>query len=187
MDESTYIKAVIFIIVSVYFVWLSRHSLRNVRSHGFYRLFAWEAILALVLLNAEYWFDDWLSLRQLTSWALLSLSAYLVTHGALVLYRSGKPDGSRVDSTLMGIEKTTELVTTGVYRYIRHPLYSSMFIGVWGVVLKSVSLSSVSLALISAVFVTLTARLEESENRRYFGEDYRHYMERTRMFIPYLF
>jgi protein-S-isoprenylcysteine O-methyltransferase Ste14 len=186
MYESTYFKIVIFIAVSGCLIWLSRRSLRNVRSHGFYRFFAWEAILALILLNSDNWFDDWLGFRQIISWALLSLSAYLVTHGALVLYRSGKPDKSRVNSTLIGIEKTTELVTTGIYRYIRHPIYGSAVIGVWGVVLKSVTAVSVFLALISIVFLTVTAKLEEYENLKYFGENYRHYMERTRMFIPYI-
>jgi protein-S-isoprenylcysteine O-methyltransferase Ste14 len=184
---SLYLKAVIFIAVSIYLAWLSRRSMSGRRSHGFYRFFAWEAILALVLLNLDYWFDDWLCYRQIVSWALLSCSGYLVTHGALVLHRSGRPDGSRVDSTLIGIEKTTELVTTGVYRYIRHPIYSSAVVGVWGVVLKDVSLAGMSLALISVVLLTVTARLEEAENIRYFGEGYRVYMNRTKMFIPYFF
>ena len=187
MLESIYIKVIIFIIASACLVWLSRHSIRNVRCHGFYRLFAWEAILALVLLNLDYWFDDWLSFRQITSWVLLAFSAYLVTHGVMGLHKSGKPDDSRVDSTLIGVEKTTELVTTGAYRYIRHPIYSSMFIGVWGVVLKSVSVPSLSLALISVGFLTVTAKLEEAENMQYFGDRYRHYMTRTKMFVPYFF
>ena len=182
-----YLKAIIFIIVSAYFVWLSRRSMCSPRYHGFYRFFAWEAILALVLLNLDYWFDDWLSYRQIISWVVLSLSAYLVTHGALVLYQSGRPDSSRSDSTLIGIEKTTVLVTTGVYRYIRHPIYSSAVVGVWGVVLKHVSVASISLALISIAFLTATAKLEETENIQYFGEEYRNYMNRTKMFIPFLF
>jgi protein-S-isoprenylcysteine O-methyltransferase Ste14 len=88
---------------------------------------------------------------------------------------------------LIGIEKTTALATCGAYRYIRHPIYASAVVGVWGVVLKDVSLAGISLALISAVFLTVSAKLEEVENIQYFGERYRDYMSRTKMFIPYLF
>ena len=152
------VKTIIFIVVSGYFVWLSRRSIRNVSSHGFYRLFAWESILALVLINSDFWFDDWLSLRQIVSWILLALSAYLVTHGTLGLYRSGMPDSHRDDSTLVGIEKTTRLVTSGIYRHIRHPMYSSAVVGVWGVVLKDISLISISLAVIAVIFPCGTMR-----------------------------
>ena len=184
---SVYLQAAIFIIVSACLVWLSRRSIRAVRSHGFSRLFAWESILILILLCLDVWFDDWLSYRQIVSWLLLAFSVYLVTHGTLALHRSGRPDSRRTDTTLLGIEKTTELVTTGVYRYIRHPIYSSAVVGVWGVVLKHITVASFSLALISIVFLTLTAKMEETENIRYFGHKYLEYMKRTRMFIPFLF
>jgi hypothetical protein len=35
---------------------LSWRSLRDLRSHGFYRFFAFELLLALILLNAPMWF-----------------------------------------------------------------------------------------------------------------------------------
>jgi protein-S-isoprenylcysteine O-methyltransferase Ste14 len=181
------LKIVVFAVVSALLVWLSRGSVSNPRAHGFYRLFAWEAILILVLLNVDYWFDDWFGGRQIVSWILLAGSVYLVMHGAVTLYASGKPDRSRADSTLVGIEKTTELVTSGLYRYVRHPIYASMVVGVWGIALKHITAGSLILALISVIFLTITAKMEESENIRYFGEAYRDYMKKTRMFIPYVF
>jgi protein-S-isoprenylcysteine O-methyltransferase Ste14 len=181
------VKIMTFVVVTIALVWLSRRSILRVRLHGLYRLLGWESIAVLVLLNLDYWFDNWLSFRQIVSWSLLALSTYLVTHGVITLHRSGMPSELRTDVGLVGIEKTTELVTTGIYRHIRHPIYSSAVVGVWGVVLKDISAISASLALMSVLFFYLTAKMEERENISYFGEEYQDYMRKTRMFIPFVF
>jgi protein-S-isoprenylcysteine O-methyltransferase Ste14 len=43
------------------------------------------------------------------------------------------------------------------------------------------------LALGASFFLTLTAKVEETKNTRYFGVAYQAYRKRTKMFIPYLF
>ncbi len=184
---SLQIKVIIFIIASAGFVWLSWSSLRNLRSHGFYRFFFFEASAALILLNLDYWFHEPFSLRQIISWFLLMVSMFMVVHGFLLLRKMGKPESERIDPTLIGIEKTTRMVTVGAYRYIRHPIYSSALYGAWGVFLKHPSWLGFSLVLITTIFLTITARVEEAENARFFGAEYRSYMKITKMFIPYLF
>jgi len=179
-------KIIIFIVVSIGFALLTKTSLRNFRSHGFYRFFAWGAIVALVLLNIEDWFHEPFSIHQLISWLLLIICTYLVIHGALLLRKVGKPDGRRIDPSLMGIEKTTELVTEGAYRYIRHPLYSSLLFLAWGAFFKHPSWAGISLAVIATFFLTMTAKMEEVENIRYFGDEYLGYMKRTKMFVPFI-
>lgn len=182
-----YLKIAIFILVSTGLAWVSWPSLRDIRSHGFYRFFVWESSIVLVLLNFNYWFYKPFSLHQIVSWILLTLSTILVIHGAVLLYKTGRPSSTRQDPTLKGIEKTTVLVTTGIYRYIRHPLYSSLLFGVWGVFFKRPSLEGVCLAVIATIFLIMTAKREETENLRFFGMAYHDYMQRTKMFIPLLF
>jgi protein-S-isoprenylcysteine O-methyltransferase Ste14 len=184
---SLYLKVAVLFVVTAGFLWISRRSLRDARLHGFYRFFAWEAIVILVLVNIDRWFDDPFCLRQIVSWALLSISVYLVVYGTVLLYRTGKPNRVRHDPSLVGIERTTELVKTGVYRYIRHPIYGALVVGVWGVVLKHPSWLALSLALVGVALLTVTAKMEEAENVRHFGNEYRDYMRQTKMFIPYLF
>jgi len=181
------IKVIVFIIASAGLVWLSRASLRDFHSHGFYRFFAWEAIVVLVLINVDYWFREPFSIHQMISWLLLIVCIFLVIHGALLLHRIGKPDSKRVAPSLIGIEKTTELVTEGAYRYIRHPIYASGFYGVWGVFFKDPSWVGVAVALLTTFFLTMTTKTEEAENIRYFGPAYQDYMKQTKMFIPFLF
>ena len=184
---SLQIKIIIFIFASIGFVWLSWSSLRNLRSHGFYRFFAFETMAALILFNIDYWFYEPFSIRQIISWILLIISIFLVIHGSLLLHKIGKPDSKRNEPTLLGIEKTTHLVTVGAYRYIRHPIYSSGAYGVWGVFFKNPSWNTFILVMISILFLTMTAKMEEAENIHFFGSVYQDYIKQTKMFIPFLF
>ncbi|MHB0924829.1 MAG: methyltransferase family protein [Bellilinea sp.] len=99
----------------------------------------------------------------------------------------GKINQERNEPALVGIERTTELVTTGVYKYIRHPFYSSLLFLGWGILLKDVNWISIFLAVIATALLVVMARKEESENLRYFDEKYQVYMQKTKMFIPYIF
>jgi hypothetical protein len=129
MDTLLLVKGLLFLLGTAGLAYLSRASLAVPRSHGFYRFFAWEAILALFLLNVDVWFRDPFSWHQILSWALLVISALLVIGGIRLLTYSGAPDAARDDVPMMAFEKTTRLVTTGLYRYIRHPLQLAPFSG----------------------------------------------------------
>ena len=181
------VKVVVFLVVTAGLAYVSRASLLVPRSHGFYRFFAWEAILALMLLNADAWFRDPFSWHQIISWCLLLVSLFLVLHGVHLLRQIGEPDKQRDDASLVGFEKTTTLVTVGAYLYIRHPLYSSLLFLAWGVFFKVPAWIGVLLASAATLFLVATARVEESENLRFFGPAYKAYRKQTKMFIPYLF
>ena len=156
-------------------------------SHGFYRFFAWEAILALVLLNFPHWVINPFSVHQLISWLLLIISIFLVVHGVHLLRVIGKPDRNRSDAELLEFEKTTHLVTVGVYQYIRHPLYASLLFLAWGAFLKQPSFPGIFLAISATIFLLLTAKNDEAECLQHFGDAYQTYMLGTKRFIPFLF
>jgi protein-S-isoprenylcysteine O-methyltransferase Ste14 len=181
------IKFFLFGIISGCLWYLSRASLRVVRSHGFYRFFAWEMILALILVNSSMWFSNPLSCFQIMSWIFLILSLLLLWNGLYMIRSMGKPNEQRQDSTLHTFEKTSVLVTSGIYRYIRHPLYSSLLFLAWGVFLKDVTWLSVCLVAGATICLVLTGKTEEAECIQYFGPFYKEYMSRTKMFIPFLF
>ncbi|MDE3057930.1 MAG: isoprenylcysteine carboxylmethyltransferase family protein, partial [Bacteroidota bacterium] len=61
-------EIVFFAFVSLLLAYISRKSLRVPGSHGFYRFFAWETILALLITNIGKWFFNPFSLRQIISW-----------------------------------------------------------------------------------------------------------------------
>lgn len=180
-------KLILFILASGGIVWVSWASLRDARTHGFYRFFAWEAILILFLLNVNYWVDDPFGLRQLVAWLFLIVSLILILQGVRLFRGQGKLDPDRTDPALLGIEKTTELVTTGIYRTIRHPFYSSLLFLGWGIFLKHLSWAGGLLVVVTTILLVVTARKEEKENITYFGDAYRAYMKRTKMFVPFVF
>lgn len=180
-------KVIFFIVATIYLIWISRPALRDVHHHGFYRFFSWETILILFLMNINYWFVDPFSLNQIIAWTFLTISLLLIIQGLKLFRQKGGIDQERGDLQLIGVERTTELVATGIYGYIRHPFYSSLLFLGWGIFFKNINLIGMILAIINTVLLVITAKIEESENIEYFGEDYRQYMKQTKMFIPFLF
>lgn len=140
----------------------------------------------MFVLNVNYWILDPFGLKQIISWLLLIISLVLIYQGVQSFRRKGRIDRERDDPTLVGIEKTTEIVTTGVYKYIRHPFYSSLLFLAWGIAFKRITWVELVLAIITSILLTITAKKEEKENIEYFGEQYEEYMKQTKLFVPYL-
>lgn len=181
-------KLIAFAVLSVCLICISWGSLRVPRSHGFYRFFAWEFIGALFLLNVDAWFRNLLSWHQLASWFLLIACIIPLVFGIRSLTSQGRPVKHRPgEPQLLAFEKTTTLVKTGIYRYIRHPLYSSLLLLAWGIFFKVPTWFGALLALGATLFLFATARADEAECIRFFGPAYETYMKETRRFVPFLF
>ena len=179
---------IIFIAGSLFILAISWKSLRQPGSHGFYRFFAWEIILALFVVNMKFWFYKPFAGNQIIAWFLLIVACIPLAFGVQALRTRGKPAEQRAgDPSLLAFEKTTALVTSGIYHYIRHPLYSSLFLLTWGIFFKSPSFIGVVLAVAATLFLIATARADEAECTRFFGPQYQEYMKTTRMFVPYIF
>jgi len=180
------IRLIILLLGTILIVWVSRSSLRDVKKHGFYRFFAWEIILVLFVLNIKYWIIDPFSLRQIIAWTLLIISLVLILQGVKLFRLKGEIDQDRDDPTLVGIEKTTELITSGIYGYIRHPFYASLLFLTWGIFFKHPTWIAFLLGILASIFLITTAKKEEVENIAFFGEPYIEYMKKTKLFIPYI-
>ncbi len=80
--------------------------------------------------------------------------------------------------------RPTDLVTRGLYRHVRHPLYSAGMVFIWLAPRMTVNLLAINLAL-SAYFV-VGAIFEERKLLRQYGQAYAEYRAATPMFIPFL-
>ena len=181
-------KAAIFILSSAILIYLSRGSLRATRSHGFPRLLAWECILGLFLLNVGFWFVEPFAWNQVIAWTLLFVCLIPLAYGVHFLRTRGQPTQQRAsDPALLTFEKTTQLVTSGIYKYIRHPLYCSLLLLAWGIFFKHPDVTQTTLVLAASVFLFFTARADETECIEFFGDQYQEYMRHSKMFIPFIF
>jgi protein-S-isoprenylcysteine O-methyltransferase Ste14 len=76
-----------------------------------------------------------------------------------------------------------ELVQSGLYRWLRHPLYSSVLAASFGWALLWQSAAALAAAVVLSVFLDAKARLEERLLAGRFAE-YAEYRRRTWRFMP---
>ncbi len=88
----------------------------------------------------------------------------------------------------VAIAKDHRLITTGPYRYLRHPSYTGTLL-----VFLGFSLCMLNVFALAVVFLPITAaflwriQVEEEALRNAFGERYRTYAASTYRLVPYLF
>jgi protein-S-isoprenylcysteine O-methyltransferase Ste14 len=79
-------------------------------------------------------------------------------------------------------EKTGKLITGGLYRFVRHPLYTFALLILWLSPNMSVNTFVVYLAL--TLYILIGIYFEERKLLREFGQEYAEYRSRTPMLIP---
>jgi len=180
------IRIILFAVCTFIFLRISWRSLKNPGTHGFYRFFIFEGILLLVLLNHPYWLSNPFSPQQLLSWFFLFISIVFIIQSLMILRKKGGYAERAEMPENLTFENTTRIVNVGLYRYIRHPMYSSLLFLAWGAFLKQVTPLNCILILTVSGLIVVVAKVEEKENVQYFGRGYEEYMKHTKMFVPWL-
>ena len=83
------------------------------------------------------------------------------------------------------LKENSKLITSGIYGYIRHPMYSSVILMMLSIVIASPTLLEIFLFVALIVVLWLKAKREEM---LWSGHDeaYIAYQKRSRFFIPFL-
>ncbi len=107
---------------------------------------------------------------------------------SLLLFYRTHGDLGRFWSVTLEIRNTHRLITTGVYRYVRHPMYSAFFL--WAIaqalLLPNWIAGPAGLVGFGTLFCFRVGR-EERMMAESFGDAYRHYAARTKRLIPGVF
>jgi protein-S-isoprenylcysteine O-methyltransferase Ste14 len=90
-------------------------------------------------------------------------------------------------STALQLRKSHSLITSGPYRWIRHPMYSALMLCFVGLSLVSAVWPFILLVFLSILFFCRVVGREETMMIEQFGNEYRAYMKRTGRFLPRLF
>ena len=86
----------------------------------------------------------------------------------------------------MSRKANPELVTTGPYAFVRHPIYSGLLLGMIGSALAE-SVTWALALLIFGLYFIYSARAEEQTMADAFPEEYAAYRARTKMLVPFVF
>lgn len=123
-----------------------------------------------------------LPLPPVVRWFGVALSAIAL---ALLLWVHQALD--RNFSTVLHVREGHTLVTTGPYRWVRHPMYSVIYLMIAGWLLVSANWL-VGLIWGGALTAVLLVRVrrEEAVMTETFGDRYRSYMQHTGRFLPRL-
>jgi protein-S-isoprenylcysteine O-methyltransferase Ste14 len=149
----------------------------------FYNLFAILSLLPVLALPAL------LPDRQLyvitSSWLYLSLAGQLLAVTALGIgvWQTGALHFLGLEQ-LFGpsSQERRALVTGGLYRWVRHPLYTAGLVFIWLTPLMTVNLLALNLGL--TIYLVAGALYEERKLVKEFGEEYLRYRARTPMLVP---
>jgi protein-S-isoprenylcysteine O-methyltransferase Ste14 len=86
---------------------------------------------------------------------------------------------------LMSQKADPELVTTGPYGRVRHPIYSGILLGMVGTTIAVSLYWLIAVAALGAYFL-FSAVIEERNMARLFPAAYPPYRRATKMLIPYV-
>lgn len=154
---------------------------------SYYRM-AFNALAIGLLLPLAYWTY---ALPQQLWWeqpVSKALGLGLLLAGMYFLYAAFRVFDTAVFLGLKAESHAAEgLVTKGMYRYVRHPLYFATLLLFWGLFLYWPSWKWLVINLLVLSYLIIGSRLEEQKLEKQFGKAYRQYKKEVKALIPFLY
>lgn len=117
-------------------------------------------------------------------WVYFSLTGQVAAVVMLVIgvLQTGPLSFIGLRQLIEGKDRTSELVTQGLYRWVRHPLYSAGLLFIW--LTPVMSQNSLVVITASTIYIIVGAFFEERKLTREYGQAYEKYKAETPMLIP---
>ncbi|HIH62344.1 MAG TPA: isoprenylcysteine carboxylmethyltransferase family protein [Methanobacteriales archaeon] len=106
--------------------------------------------------------------------------------GFLISFFANKEIGTNWSASIEK-DNSQKLITSGIYKYIRHPLYFSGLLILLGTVIYFQSWWSSTVLIPFYLLVNWRIKHEEDNLIKFFGNEYRQYMRKTKKIIPFLY
>jgi protein-S-isoprenylcysteine O-methyltransferase Ste14 len=134
----------------------------------------------------------WMINPQWMAWSSMPLPVWLRWAGVALAGSAGillawtfHNLGKNLTDTVV-TRKEHSLVTTGPYRWVRHPFYLTGLLGVLAVSLATANWFFLVVGAVGFGFLAIRTRTEEAKLIERFGDDYRDYMKRVGPLVPRL-
>jgi protein-S-isoprenylcysteine O-methyltransferase Ste14 len=158
------------------------------RQEGAFILATLRPIAALFWFGGMAWMIDpeWMawSSMPLPPWLRYAAIPLLALGGSLLVWTFRSLGRNLTDTVVTRREHT--LVAHGPYRWIRHPLYTTVAILTTAIPLLTANWFLLIVGPIAFALLVMRTRTEEANLVARFGSGYRAYMERTGRFLPRL-
>jgi protein-S-isoprenylcysteine O-methyltransferase Ste14 len=119
---------------------------------------------------------------------ILFVFGIIAAIGALILFRMTHKALGKMWSVSLQLKQDHKLITTGIYRHLRHPMYSAFWLMAIAQALLLPNLLGGLAGLVGfGLLFALRIGPEERMMEEAFGEEYRAYRKRTWRVIPFLF
>src|ERR671933_699754 len=154
------------------------------RPHGLSRY--WHYVLLIVgalLLNIPI---NPLNFKLLPRSAVDSILSLLCAVGGLAIALIARRTLADNWSSVVTFKREHDLVTRGIYHYVRHPIYTGVLLMVLATVLLIGTLGAVLGFLIIFIGLWVKLRAEEELLSDHFPREYPAYKNRTKALIPYI-
>ncbi|TAM98685.1 MAG: isoprenylcysteine carboxylmethyltransferase family protein, partial [Rhizobiaceae bacterium] len=167
-----------------------RHARRAGLSHDNKNAAEWARLsvstLGLGILPFVYVVSGWPRSLSYPPHPVLLALGIIAAVGALVLFRLTHKALGKMWSVSLQLKEDHRLVTTGVYRHLRHPMYSAFWLMAVAQALLLPNLLGGLAGLVGfGLLFALRIGPEERMMEEAFGEEYRAYRKRTWRVIPF--
>jgi protein-S-isoprenylcysteine O-methyltransferase len=89
-------------------------------------------------------------------------------------------------SATIDVKQGHELITRGIYHYIRNPIYSGMLLMILATILAFPSRGGLAILLVAAAIFWFRIKTEEALMTKTFPDEYPAYKRRTKALIPFI-
>ena len=186
--EKFYIGSLIIGLVVYFYFFYNKHYYSkkiiedNMSSEEIFRLILINAFIIIPLVSYFYFKDYNYEIPD----NIKNIGFFIMIFALFCAIQTSYDLGDNYSYTLQ-IRENHELVETGIYKYIRHPMYFCGLLFIIGQSLLMPNKIGIITNLI-VIYIFATGRIPDEENMliKKFGNQYIEYMKKTKSVIPYI-